>query len=151
MSGQDYKTVSDYRSIGTEDGWPDTNFCLLEWDVALDLQGRRTFAALATIEPREVLVAPYRWHDSWIDFVGNDGRGPTPDSRPVNTTDERTDSFGLGCIYIPRVVLTEFLASMDSLGFTDYTFGHWYHERYGPARLTWAVHPQHLNDYDTAP
>jgi hypothetical protein len=149
MSRQNYKTVGEYRSLGTNDGWPNDTpgFCMLEWDIALDTQGQRSFAALATLEPREILVAPYRWHDSWINFVGNDGRGPTPDSRPVNVTDARCDSFGLGCIYIPRAILTEFLDGMTHLGFTDYTFGQWYRERYGQARVTWDVHPQHVHDY----
>lgn len=147
MAGQNYKTVSQYRSIGTEDGWPTENFCMLEWDVALDTQSRRVFAAEALLEPRRVLVAPYRWVDSWINFVGNDGRGPTPDSRPVIESDTTCDSFGLGCIYIPRAILTEFLAQQDHLGFTDYTFGLWYRQKYGPARLTWRVHPQHVHDY----
>jgi len=142
MSQQNYKTVADFQP------WPEESFCMLEWDVALDGQGQRIFAAIALFEPRRVLVAPYRWHDSWIDFVGNDGRGPTPESRPVIESDVTCDSFGLGCIYIPRDVLTEFLAQMDHLGFTDYTFGLWYRQKYGPARLTWDVHPQHLNDYD---
>jgi len=148
MAGHNYKTVAEYRSIGTNDGWPDTNFCMLEWDIALDKRGRELFSALSLSEPRRVLVAPYWWHESWIDFVGNDGRGPTEESRPVLPSDMECDSFGLGCIYIPRVVLVEFLAQMDRLGFTDYTFGSWYRGKYGPARLTWDVHPQHVHDYE---
>jgi hypothetical protein len=147
MSGCNYKTVSEFRSLGTEDGWPEENFCMLEWDIALDTQSQRVFAAEALLEPRRVLVAPYRWHDNWIDFVGNDGRGPTPESRSVIESDTTCDSFGLGCIYLPRAVLSEFLATMNHLGFTDYTFGQWYRQKYGPARLTWRVHPQHVHDY----
>lgn len=151
MASFNYKTVSEYRSIGTVDGWPDEDFCMLEWDVALDPHSRNLFSALATIEPRRVLVGPYWWHDSWIDFVGNDGRGPTLESRQVLPSDDTCDSFGLGCIYIPRVVLTEFLAQMGSLGFTDYTFGGWYRQKYGPARVTWEAHPQHVHDYSLRP
>ncbi len=149
IAGHNYKTVSDYRSLGTENGWPDDvpGFCMLEWDIALDSHGRRSFAAQALLEPHEILVAPYRWQASWIHFVGNDGRGPTEESRPVNVTDKRTDSFGLGCIYIPSGVLRKFLPAMDRLGFTDYTFGQWYYGLYGSARLTWDVHPQHVHHY----
>jgi len=144
MANQNYNTVADYQP------WPEDKpgFCMLEYDVALDSQGQRAFGALALVEPREILVAPYRWNNSWIHFVGNDGRGPTPESRPVHPTDRYCDSFGLGCIYIPVYILAEFLESMDHLGFTDYTFGQWYRGRYGPARLTWEVHPQHVHHYD---
>lgn len=149
MAGQNYKTVSEINSLGTGNGWPETvpGFCMLEYDVALDSHGQSAFAALALVEPHQVLVAPYRWHGSWIHFVGNDGRGPTPESRPVHQTDEYVDSFGLGCIYIPRLILCEFLAQMNHLGFTDMTFGLWYRQKYGPARVTWAVHPQHVHYY----
>jgi hypothetical protein len=143
MAGHNYKTVGEYQT------WPDENFCMLEWDVALDKRGRELFSALSLSEPRRVLVAPYWWHESWIHYVGNDGRGPTEESRPVLPSDTECDSFGLGCIYIPRAILTEFLAQMDRFGFTDYTFGKWYRGKYGPARLTWDVHPQHVHDYTT--
>jgi len=129
--------------------WPpnDPGFCMLEWDVALDPISRRAFAAEALIQPREVLVASYRFHDTEVCWLGNDGGGPTESSIPLREGQTRTDSFGLGCIYIPRSVLTEFLKVMDHLGFTDYTFGRWYHAHYGQARATWNVHPQHIHDY----
>jgi hypothetical protein len=148
MAAQDYCTVAQLNSIGTDSGWPEDRpgFCMLEYDVALDSAGQTAFAALALIEPRQVLVAPYRWNNTWIHFVGNDGSGPTTESRPVNPTDEFCDSFGLGCVYIPTDVLTEFLPTTDH--FTDYTFGQWYRKRFGPARVTWAVHPQHVHHYD---
>lgn len=147
MSGQNYKTVSEHRSLGTDNGWPDDKpgFCLLEWDVALDPPSRDLFAALALMEPREILVAPYRWHDTWICWRGNEGEGPTLDGRPVRYTDAITDSFGFGCIYFPNAVINEFLQSMNHLGFTDHTFGTWYHKKYGAARITWEVHPQHVH------
>lgn len=141
MAGQNYATV---------ERWPEDTpgFCLLEWDIAVDPWGRRAFAAEALAEPRRVLVAPYRLADTWCMHKGNDGRGPTPESRPVTPADDETDSFGLGCVYLPRSVLSEFLEQADHLGFTDFTFGRWYHARYGPARLTWRVHPQHLHEYE---
>lgn len=147
MAGQNYKTVSELNSLQTMDGWPDESFCMLEWDIALDPVGMRAFQAFALLEPREILVAPYRFHDTWICWEGNPGDGPSLDSRPGNAGDARIDSFGLGCLYLPRVVLTEFLSVMDKFGFTDGTFGRWYREKYGKVRITWEVHPQHVHDY----
>jgi hypothetical protein len=144
-------TQQNYRDAP----WPqDTpGFCMLEWDIALDPVAQRMFAAEALIRPNEVLVASYRFHDTEALWVGNKGEGPTVESRPVYggcpmCGEDRTDSFGLGCIYIPQAALQKFLAVMDHIGFTDYTFGRWYHEHYGQARVTWRVHPQHLHDYE---
>lgn len=135
--------------------WPadKPGFCLLEWDVALDPISRRAFAAEAMVRPREVLVASYRLHDTEMSWLGNDGGGPSFGGRPIHggcpTCGEgRTDSFGLGCIYIPQFALQGFLSAMDHTGFTDYTFGRWYRENFGQARVTWQVHPQHLHDYE---
>lgn len=149
MSGQNYRTVGEYRSIGTSDGWPidRPGFCMLEYDVALDPVEMQLFASIALLEPQRILVAPYRFHDTWSSFQGNDGSGPSVTGRPIHVDEIEADSFGLGCIYIPRDILTEFLPTMDHLGFTDYTFGKWYHERYGKVRITWEVHPQHLHLY----
>lgn len=152
MAGQNYKTVSELNSLQTANGWPDDKpgFCMLEWDIALDPIGQQIFASTAWEEPRQILVAPYRFHDTWVNWIGNDGSGPSPSElggRPVQQGEERTDSFGLGCIYIPKGILLEFLEQMDKFGFTDGTFGKWYHERYGQARITWKVHPQHIHDY----
>lgn len=146
-----FMTDQNYRHVD----WPtdEPGFCMLEWDVAVDPVGRRAFSAEALVHPREVLVSSYRFHDTEVDWVGNDGGGPSETSRPVHAGcrlcgEDRTDSFGLGCIYIPQTVLREFLTVMDHVGFTDYTFGRWYHEHYGQARVTWRIHPQHLHDYD---
>lgn len=130
--------------------WPSEDkpgFCMLEWDIALDPISMRAFAAEALIEPREILVAPYRFHDTWCMFMNNDGGGPSSDGRPVYVGEDRCDSFGLGCIYIPTVILNEFLVVMDKFGFSDGTFGKWYRQKYGQARVTWKVHPQHIHDY----
>lgn len=129
--------------------WPDDKpgFCMLEWDIALDPVARRAFAAEALISPREILVANYRFHDTVIGWIG-DGGGPSINGHPTNETHNRVDNIGLGCIYIPQVILQEFLAQMNHFGFTDYTFGKWHYEKYGSARLTHRVHPQHLHEYD---
>ena len=147
ISDHNYKFVSDHNSLQTLDGWPNDNFAMLEWDIALDPIAQRTFWAQAMVEPNRILVAPYRFHDSWCQWIGNDGSGPTVDGRAINVGETETDSIGLGCIYIPRVMITEFLAIMDKFGFTDATFGKWSRQKYGPARVTWDVHPQHIHDY----
>jgi len=143
MSNYDYGTVTE---------WPDTEpgFCLLEWDVALDPHARRAFAAEALVNPREILAAPYRFHDTWCQWVGGDGAGPSPDARPAHEDDRRADYSGLGCIYLPKVILTEFLERPrhEPGGFSDATFGRWHHEHYGSVRLTWNIHPQHLHEYE---
>jgi len=145
MAGKNYQHVA----------WPEDipGFCMLEWDVALDPVAMRAFAAEALVSPAEVLVAPYRIHDAWgcwrnpADATAGQGAGPDPRGRPVTYPEAVTDSFGLGCIYMPRHVLLDFLARMDRLGFTDFTFGQWYRQRWGAARVSWRVHPQHLHDY----
>lgn len=151
MVGQNYKTVSELNSLGTADGWPSGyGFCMLEWDIALDQWAQTLFIAEALVEPREILVAPYRFHDTWCMWQDNDGTGPSENGRPIRVGEDRCDSFGLGCIYIPRPILNEFLVVMDKFGFTDATFGRWHRERYGKARVTWKVHPQHLHSYPNA-
>lgn len=154
LDSRGYQTVSEYNSLGVAAGtpyagWPDDppGFCMLEWDVALDHWSRAAFAAEALVEPREVLVAPYRLYENWCMWVGNDGTGPRGDSRPVKVGERTTDSFGVGCIYFPKMVLHEFLDQMGPHGFSDGLFGGWYNGKYGPARCTWRVHPQHLHAY----
>jgi hypothetical protein len=129
----------------------DYGFCMLEWDMALDKRSQLVFAGIAIIEPREILVAPYAFHNTWSCWIGNDGSGPSADSRPIKRNELYTDSFGLGCIYIPYQILVEFLDSGEATtpnGFTDSTFGKWYRQKYGQARVTWEIHPQHLHDYE---
>lgn len=138
--------VSGYKYLEVD--WPlyeKPGFCMLEWDIALDPWAMRQFASIALEEPREILVSPYRYHDTWCMWKGNNGGGPTLKSRPIKRGQKRTDSFGLGCIYIPSVILAEFLSIATD--FSDATFGMWYHEKYGQARVTWKVHPQHLHEY----
>lgn len=149
MSGQNYKTVAEHN----RPGWPDDRpgFCMLEWDVALDPIERMKFAGEALQHPYDILVANYRIQNSCVNRL--------IDGTPIDDMDgeeaiagtskaTRCETFGLGCIYIPQRVLQEFLGQMDHLGFTDFTFSHWYLKRYGQARVTWNVHPQHLHAYE---
>lgn len=144
MSKQNYATVST---------WPDDEpgFCMLEWDVALDPVERQAFAAEALIQPTEILVAGYRIWNHYSIFNLNENEEWVPNTRGCEICGvDRIDAFGLGCIYIPQVILRTFLTQMDHYGFSDHTFSLWYHRTIGPARLTWKIRPQHLHAYETS-
>jgi hypothetical protein len=163
MDNFDYNTVSP---------WPDDEpgFCLLEWDIALDVRDRDRFAVLAAENPGVPLVAPYyklygadppvcmhrvKYRGRW--YPSHDG---------VLTT----DLFGFGCIYLPLERVREFQRHQVSnerrrvrpddmakaLGlppgsfpgrrkFTDSSFSVWHFTEYGPIGVAWNVHPQHLH------
>jgi hypothetical protein len=136
----------DYATV--EGGLPtvEPGVFLLEWDVALGLRERTRFEEIALTEPHRVLVAPYDIHPV--------GQGPTvvhkvcPDPAkpgmrwPVAEGDPVADSFGFGCIYLPQAVLARWPASKSM---RDSTFSDWHIATVGRARVTWAVHPQHLH------
>ena len=135
MSNCDYSTV---------ESWPDDEpgFCMLEWDVALDIQDRNRFVALAEQQPDKVLVAPYiksyggaiRQIHSHMGFI------------PIGEGDTQAANFGLGCVYLPQKFLRAFLAGRDRReAFTDTTLSAWHWRFHGPATVTWDVHPQHLH------
>lgn len=140
MRGGDYATV--------EGGLPDAEpgLCLLEWDVALGRRGRALFEEIALTEPHRILVAPYDIHP--------EGQGPTvvhklctdlakPGMRwPITPGMPVADSFGFGCIYLPRAVLARWRPGKSM---RDSTFSDWHIANVGRARVTWDVHPQHLH------
>ncbi len=129
MSGFDYLTVA---------AWPEAEpgFCMLEWDVALDQRSRINFAHIAREQPGRVLVAPYLYGDGWL-------------PAGIDENDDQADTFGFGCIYFPQLVLREALAHFRAREgrLTDQWFCDWHRDRYGTARVTWAVHPQHLHEF----
>lgn len=126
--------VSNFDYL-TVEKWPSerTGFCMLEWDVALDQRARTRFARIAKEHPARVLVAPY-WYGAQ-GFLPNDKT--------------EADAFGFGCIYFPAPVLLEAIEHFRAAGtrLCDMTFSHWHLRRFGPARVTWGVHPQHLHDF----
>lgn len=132
----------DYRTAT----WPtdQPGICLLEWDVALDLHDREVFVQEALNEPNKILVAPY-----WKSYGGALRliHRQYPSMEPVEMEAPTTDLFGFGCVYLPNQMVQEFLAqkAYRNSGFTDTTFSIWHRRHYGPARLTWGVHPQHLH------
>ncbi len=145
MRDCDYATVPNYQP------WPvhEPGWFLLEWDVALDRGGRDTFARHALAAPDRVLVAPYkspfrRTRGISFESVHRNRRRPIADGTAT------CETFGLGCVYLPRPVLDRWLAVMptDPYGagrFDDLAFSTWHHQTYGPAPVDWSVHPQHLH------
>jgi hypothetical protein len=145
MSDCDYNTV--------EGGWPDDEpgFCMLEWDVALDIKQRSGFAALAEETPEKPLVAPYikNYRDACVQIHRRMGFIPIEDGTP------QTDYFGFGCIYLPRARVAEYKAAMAHHSaevqgqwcpkFNDTTFSQWHWQTHGPVDVTWDFHPQHLH------
>lgn len=132
MSDRDYLTAD----LPTDE----PGFCLLEWDVVLDRAGRDRFVSHAAARPRSVLVAPYRIRrgdgtDVWV----HRARG-----RWVTDGAPSCDWFGFGCIYLPRHLVTGFLAT-NPRRFSDSLFSRWHHDHHGPVPIDWDVHPQHLH------
>lgn len=133
-------TDCDYLKI--EGGWPDDRpgLCLLEWDMALDLEGRSTFAEIAEATPDKPLVAPYSKN------YGTAVRGIQRNHGhiPIAKGETSADFFGLGCIYLPWRVVVDFLATRPAQ-FTDLTLSTWYRRNHGRIDVTWDVIPQHLH------
>lgn len=134
MSDCDYNTVEE---------WPedDPGLCLLEWDMALDLRERTTFAEIAERNPDKPLVAPYyKSYGGAIKIVHR-----SLDFEDLEEGYPKTDLAGFGCIYLPQKLLREFLAT-NPTSFTDVTFSDWHYFRHGQIDVTWDVHPQHLHE-----
>lgn len=106
----------DYGTVA----WPDHDLCMLEWDVALDGPSRNAFTQFAAEEPNRVATGAYYL---------NEGRWLTT---------------GMGCIYLPIVIVKEFLSTSPER-WTDGMFLVWYLEQYGEYRVCPQVYPQHLN------
>lgn len=136
MSDCDYSTVQE---------WPDDDpgFCMLEWDVALDLESRNRFVELAEQRPDRILVAPY------IKSYGGAIRQIHSHMgyNPIAVGDTRAENFGLGCVYLPQAELQRFLVERDPREpFTDTSLSTWYWtKRHRFADVTWEVRPQHLH------
>lgn len=113
----------DYYTVKT---WPEESFLMLEWDVALDGLGRRYMEQAAIQTPNTVCTAPYRL---------NDGRFLTE---------------GFGCIYFPRHIIDQFVATEPPI-FSDVTWFNWMRDRGIQYRVIENVFPQHLNSWDIEP
>lgn len=153
MHDYDYSGLAKY----------DSDLLLIEWDVAASLEMLEAFAVRASLRPNRVLVAPYRlaqpgrrsvWaHRYYDDFNG-------AESWITGPADYTCDLFGLGLVYLPRLLVRQFCqAPAPERGrpvavlpghytdrrFTDQTFSMWHHKTIGRASIDWSTVPVHLH------
>lgn len=141
MRDQNYATLADYQP------WPrhDPGWFLLEWDIALDSDGRARFAANALDQPDRVRVAPYMLYPAGGPRQVHRWKG-----HPLTDGQAHADMFGLGCIYLPQAVLDAFWQDppprlVRTGVLTDTVFSDWHRQRHGAVDVDWTVHPQHLH------
>ncbi|MCI0632515.1 MAG: hypothetical protein L0206_01135 [Actinobacteria bacterium] len=140
MRDCNYATLADYQP------WPDDEpgFCLIEWDLALDVVSRDRFAARARRHPDRVLVAPYYLRpEHRLPVLVHRSRG-----KPIEWGEPRCEWFGFGCIYFPKAILDRWWLEMPARSrgkWNDTTFSSWLMPRYGPTDVAWDVYPQHLH------
>ena len=139
----------DYRCLESIND----DLILLEWDIAVDRDNLEAFIAHAKDSPDRVIVAPYRLYmpttrdvnfrkPVWCHRVYVDGETRL---RHVTMDDTEAHLFGMGMIYIPRVVKDAFLASWPG-HCSDASFSGWHNRNVRPAaRITWDVRPAHLH------
>jgi hypothetical protein len=143
----------DYKPLAAIDD----DVLLLEWDIAVGQEDLRHFAEHAAQDPDRVLVAPYRiyadayqlpadvWaHRSW------DGNGigtVSPNgATPVETDAPFCNLFGLGMVYLPRLVHRRFAAVSWAAHFGDTSLSIWHYEHVAKdVPICWDVHPVHLH------
>lgn len=160
----------DYRpllQLAADD--PDSDFCLLEWDMALDPDDRIAFERTARQYAGWPLVAPYRLrlpgqeHAVWAHRLCI---GPADDGsqlRPIGMAERFCHYPALGLIYLPNDVLRQYAQAIGSCPapyllqypdadlscdrFTDHNFAVWLHHysRRPPTRVAWSVRPAHLH------
>lgn len=130
---------------------------LLEWDIAVAQEDLLRFAALARETPDRVLVAPYRIYadayslpaDVWAHrhWDGEPrGMAQPGNPTPVATGDPVCQLFGLGMVYLPAAVLTQWFADAWAPHFGDVEFSMWHHLYVTPdVPICWDVRPVHLN------
>jgi hypothetical protein len=123
-------------------------FCMLEWDVALDVAGRDRFAAHAFEDPERILVAPYLIYPHGAPPVVVHKSADNPKRighrRPIPEGQDWAHSFGFGCIYFPQVILDDWRAG-GRRRMTDARFSDWHIANHGTVEVTWWVAPQHLH------
>jgi hypothetical protein len=135
----------------------DEDCLLIEWDIAVDREGLRSFAERARAAPDRVLVAPYllyadAYHlpaDIWAhrrwDGTGSGTTSPTG-ARPVATGDPVCNLFGFGMAHLPRDLVRRFVESRWSAHFGDVEFSMWHHARVTrEVPICWEARPVHLN------
>lgn len=143
----------DYKPLAAIDD----DLLLIEWDIAVGQEDLRHFAAHAAEDPDRVLVAPYRiyadaynlpadiWaHRRW-DGTGAGTISPTG-AVPVATGDPVCNLFGLGMVYLPRVIHQEFADLAKSSHFGDTQISMWHYQFVAEdVPICWDVRPVHLH------
>lgn len=133
----------------------DDDVLLLEWDITVERDELKSFAARAKSSPDSVLVAPYKLYypdlpaPVWAHRLWD---GNPPDSnfpagtRPVIDEQPTCNLFGLGVIYLPRKIVRAFVASNYSRHFGDVEFSMWHYRNVcQQVPIDWETRPIHLN------
>ena len=136
---------------------------LIEWDIAVGKHELLVFAERARDSPEQILVAPYRiyrgekYSDLGQDMWAHrhwDGTADPPGStfprfggwQPVMTGEPTANLFGFGLIYLPRELISAFMASNFSNLFGDAQFGMWHYTNVAKeVPIAWECPAVHLN------
>ena len=147
----------DYTALSQADD----NLLHLDWDVAVNRDELRMFAAKCEAEPDRVRVAPTI---NWV-TRHKAHRGILPNmrtqwlvwrqlsvSRRNCVPGENCDYFGFGMVYLPIRLIQMYKAERPSERFNDMSFSKWHYNEYlggwGKAPtvpVEWDVHAVHIN------
>jgi hypothetical protein len=146
------------------------NFCVVEWDIALSAEDRKTFEAHIKNAPDRIHVAPYRSYHYRNTHHSFDWMHRTSFMNFVREDDPFCFFFGFGVIYFPLAVVHQFMAACEA-GVTVFTdlgepktlypgpmrngdtndalFSFWHAQAFDmePVPVHWDVRPVHLH-YD---
>ena len=157
----------DYRPLLQLAAQDDADYCVIEWDVAVDPDDRREFERIARQDRSWTLVAPYRLrlpdrpHSVWSHRLCLDPDGRQ--LRHIGMAEQFCHYPAMGLIYLPGEVLRQYAQAIGSCPapyllqypdadlscdrFTDHNFAVWLHHysRRPPTRVAWSVRPAHLH------
>lgn len=143
-------TVNGYDYVGL--AGVNDDVIQLDWDTAVSRGDLTNFAEQARREPGRVHVAPvpiYPDNAPGIPgpFVWNCrvyvGEEPQRYTRYVSEGEPKCNLFGFGMVYLPRHMVTSFIAT--GWHFDDTTFASWHDLNYGPTPIAWDVRPVHTH------
>ncbi len=144
-----YMTDHDYAVLDRVDD----DVIIIEWDMAVHRDELRTFVQRAAASPEVPLVAPYLLYEMqsgiphhrpcWAHRRFQEG-GQT--CRFIIPTDATAHLFGFGLVYLPRLLVTRFLADWNG-HFSDASFSQWHYLHSGRPEvpIAWDVRPVHLH------
>lgn len=120
---------------------------IIEWDLAISREDWTTFTLACLADPDRVRVAPYRLYPKSTNLPEpvwahrRVGRNPPW----ITEDDQECDLFGFGLVYLPRTVVSKYLATSPEVT-SDALFSKWHHaEGLGPVPVSWDVRPIHLH------